>query len=193
MNESPPNYGARIRTWRRLQKRTLKDIAQQCGFTVSLLSKIEAGKTTPPIATLSKIAVALGVSLSDLLEASKEKKQVLTTNRQLEARGMARTEKGYSFHVLAAERGEKIMQPFLFEARRGEVMSGAMSHPGEEFVYVLEGQMHYRVGDMTYTLGPGDSLYFDAEEDHDLEPITPTVRYLALFAGRPETGQETQE
>jgi quercetin dioxygenase-like cupin family protein len=175
---------SRIRTLRRRQKRTLKEIAESCGFTVSLLSKIESGKTTPPVATLSKIADALGVSLSDLLDSKQAKLSVVTTARKLNAHAATRTDKGYGFHVLASERAEKMMQPLLFIAERGGVKPGLMSHSGEEFVYVLQGRMRYRVADVTYTLGPGDSLYFDAEEDHDLEPITATVRYLGLFAAR---------
>ena len=83
-----------------------------------------------------------------------------------------------------------MMQPFLFEAEKGQIQSGSMSHSGEEFIYVLQGQMRYRVGETTYTLGPGDSLYFDAEEEHDLEPLTATVRYLGLFAPRQNSTQE---
>ena len=95
---------SRIRTLRRLQKRTLKDVAQSCGFTVSLLSKIESGKTTPPLATLTKIAAALGVSLSDLLDSKNEKTSVLTPQRKIKAKQPTRTDKGYAFHVIASER-----------------------------------------------------------------------------------------
>jgi transcriptional regulator with XRE-family HTH domain len=178
---------SRIRTLRRLQNRTLKDIADSCGFTVSLLSKIESGKTTPPIATLQKIADALGVGLSDLLDSKNQKSSVLTKGQILHVQSPTITDKGYGFHVLASERNEKMMQPFLFVAEQGAIKPGPMSHSGEEFIYVLDGRMNYRVGDVTYTLGPGDSLYFDAEEDHDLEPITPTVRYLGLFTARPSS------
>jgi quercetin dioxygenase-like cupin family protein len=45
--------------------------------------------------------------------------------------------------------------------------------------------MRYTVGGMTYTLGAGDSLYFDAEQGHDLEPLTNTVEFLAIFGERP--------
>ncbi|MEZ0296857.1 MAG: helix-turn-helix domain-containing protein [Candidatus Methylacidiphilales bacterium] len=188
---SAPQYGPRIRTLRRLQKRTLKDVAQQCGFTVSLLSKIESGKTTPPLATLSKIAAALGIGLSDLLENSKTRAVALTTSQDLAHRPATVTDKGYTFRLLAAQRSDKLMQPILFEARRGQVTPGALSHPGEEFIYVLEGRMQYRVGDTTYTLGPGDSLYFDAEEDHDLQPLSDLVRYLGLFTGRAPASTDT--
>lgn len=179
------NLPSRIRTLRLLQKRTLKDVADICGFTVSLLSKIESGKTTPPLATLARIASALGISLSDLLESGKQTATVLTTAQKLKETPPAHTDKGYDFHVIAPERSRKVMQPFVFTANKDTAKPGAMRHSGEEYVYVLEGRMRYRVGETTYTLGPGDSLYFDAEEEHDLEPITPTVRYLGIFTERP--------
>lgn len=181
MNQIP----VRIRALRRRQQRTLKEVAVQCGFTESLLSKIESGKTNPPLATLTRIAVALGVSLGDLLDETRPVATVATSAAALKARAETRTAKGYGFHVLAAERAGKIMQPFLFVAERGGVKPGVLSHSGEEFIHVLEGSMRYRVGATTYTLEPGDSLYFDAEEEHDLEPISDVVRFLGIFTERP--------
>ena len=175
---------SRIRRLRRQQKRTLKEVSAQCGFTESLLSKIESGKSTPPVATLARIAAALGVALGDLIDGERSASTVATSAGSLEQRAVTRTAKGYGFQVLAAERSGKIMQPFLFVAEKGGVKPGGLSHSGEEFVYVLEGRMNYRVGSTTHTLGPGDSLYFDAEEEHDLDPITPVVRYLGVFTDR---------
>ena len=129
---------SRLRSLRRQQKRTLKEVASQCGFTESLLSKIEAGKTTPPIATLSRLASALGVSLSDLLDENRAATTVATSAASLENRDVTRTEKGYGFHLLAAERAGKIMQPFVFVAEKDGVQPGTLSHRGEEFVFVLE-------------------------------------------------------
>jgi transcriptional regulator with XRE-family HTH domain len=175
------DLAARLRTLRRQQQRTLKDVAERCGFTTSLLSKIESGKTAPPVATLTKIAAALGTTLGDLVAARHNRATAVTRAETLAALPPTRTDKGYGFHLLAAERSGKAMQPFLFVAERGRVSSGAMSHRGEEFVFVLEGRMNYRVGAASYTLGPGDSVYFSSVEEHDLEPLTDTVRYLAVF------------
>lgn len=175
----------RIRKLRRLQKRTLKDIADRCGFTVSLLSKIESGKSVPPIATLTRIAQALGVSLGDLLAANDEK-STIHTKAASHQESETRTDKGYLFSLLATERVNKLMQPILFTAEKGKVTPGGLSHTGEEYVYVLEGTMRYRVGSVTYTLDPGDSLYFNAEEEHDLEPVTDIVKFLAIFCERPD-------
>ncbi|MBC8011268.1 MAG: helix-turn-helix transcriptional regulator [Burkholderiales bacterium] len=176
---------ARIRALRRQQKRPLRDIADRCGFTTGLLSKIETGKTTPPIATLAKIAAALGVALGDLVDGGGPLTAVFQSAASRVALPATLTEKGYGFHLLASGRAAKTMQPILFEARRGEIRPGPLSHEGEEFVYVLEGRMNYRVGATTYTLGPGDSLYFDPREEHDLEPLTAVVRYLAVLSTPP--------
>jgi transcriptional regulator with XRE-family HTH domain len=51
-----------------MQQMTLQDVADICGFMKSLLSKIESGKTVPPVATLVKIARALNTTISTLVE-----------------------------------------------------------------------------------------------------------------------------
>jgi transcriptional regulator with XRE-family HTH domain len=175
--------GSRIRKLRRQQGRTLEEIAGNCGFTRSLLSKIESGKTTPPVATLTRIASALGVQVADLL-ATEAQSTTVHTAAAGARKNMVRTRKGYLFHTFAAGRPGKRMQPYLFTAEKGKVKPQALEHRGEEFVYVIEGRMKYRVGPVEYSLGPGDSLYFDAEEPHDLAPLTKRVVYLGVFAER---------
>jgi len=173
--------GPRIRKLRVRQGRTLAEIAKVCGFTRSLLSKIENGRTTPPIATLLKIADALGVKPAALLSESAASGPVYLSAAQASRSRRVTTEKGYTFLPFASGRGDKLMEPTLIELRKGKVSAGSLKHGGEEFLYVLEGEMRYRVGKVTYALGPGDTLYFDAEEAHDFEAVSKTVRYLCVF------------
>jgi uncharacterized cupin superfamily protein len=91
------------------------------------------------------------------------------------------THKGYAFFAFAAQRLEQAMQPYLFVARRGAVQAHALQHAGEEFVDVLAGEMDYRVGAVTYHLAAGDALYFNADEPHDLTPVSARVDYLAIM------------
>lgn len=165
-----------------MQGRTLQEVADGSGVTKSLLSKIENGKSMPPLATLTRIAGALGVKVSALLDGADEHGTIFTPAS--ETGRTVKTDKGYAFFSFAAQRSDKQMQTYLFEAEKGRVKPQPLSHRGEEFIYVLEGRMQYSVGPVSYTLGQGDSLYFDAEEDHDLEPITKKVRYLAVFVER---------
>lgn len=174
------DLGSKIRKIRKQQNRNLSDIAAVCGFSKSLLSKIENGRTVPPIATLMKIADALGTKVSVLLEDQDEFGSIYTSQEK-SLNKLVKTEKGYSFYPFAVERPQKKMQPYLFVARKGEVKRNTFSHTGEEFVYVLEGEMIYIVGKSEYFLSPGDSVYFDSTEGHQLKPITEEVKYLAVF------------
>ena len=60
--------GRRIRKLRKMQERTLDSLAQEIGLTKGYLSKVETGRQTPPLATLSKLAKALGTDLAGLVE-----------------------------------------------------------------------------------------------------------------------------
>lgn len=176
--------GARIRKIRISQKRTLQQIADAAGFTRSLISKIENGRTVPPVATLDKIARSLGVRVAELIEPAGPDGTVFTPAARIDERQMIATDKGYLFHMFASGAPDKPFQPFFFVAERGKVRPQPLSHAGHEFVYVLTGRMIYRVGSVTYTLGPGDSLYFDGLDRHELEPISKKVEYLAIFSSQ---------
>lgn len=176
------DIGARIKYLRMSQKRTLQEIADLCGCTKSLLSKIENGKTTPPISTLTKIADTLGVTVASILDENTHIGKTVFVPKIMteESKGIATT-KGYFFIPIVAERVNKEMQPYIFIAEKGGVKSQPLSHQGEEFIYVLEGEMKYRVGNVEYTMSEGDSLYFDALDEHELFPISDKVKYLAVF------------
>jgi transcriptional regulator with XRE-family HTH domain len=175
------DLGNKIKKLRTEQNRNLLDIANVCGFSKSLLSKIENGKTIPPISTLIKIADALGTKVSILLDDQQQTGTIYTTKETSESK-MTKTDKGYSFFTFAVERSEKLMQPFLFISRKEENDSkNTYSHNGEEFIFILEGEMRYKVGNVEYILKPGDSLYFDSIEKHTLMPITNEVKYVAVF------------
>jgi transcriptional regulator with XRE-family HTH domain len=177
--------GSRIRKLRRWQGLTLDQLAGVCGVTKSYLSKIESGTSVPPVATLMRIAHQLKVSVGTLLdEPNTEWKTVYTPAG--DTRDVVKADSGYQFFTFALKRAAKRMQPLLFEARAGKVRPHALRHEGEEFLYVLEGQMRYKVGKETFTLSAGDSLYFDSDQTHELEPISDLVRWLAVFVD-PET------
>jgi transcriptional regulator with XRE-family HTH domain len=172
--------GRHIRRLRVQRGQTQDDVAKASGFTKSLLSKIETGDTQPPVATLVKIAGALGTSLSALLEHDTAAGPVFTAMTAA-VQSLARTEKGYSAYPFAASLGAKKMQPFLFEVRKGKVKPHALSHTGEEFLFVIEGEILFRVGNVEYRMRAGDSLYFDATHEHGVMAVSEVARYLDIF------------
>jgi len=174
------NIGDRIRILRVTQKRTLQELADNCGMSKSMISKIENNRTMPSVATLVKIAQSLGTTISNLMEQDGWAKAIVTTRAEAE-QNLIRTEKGYSIFPYASEFHEKKMQPFLFTAKKGEVKSHQLSHDGEEFIFVIDGEMKMKVGDAEYTLRTGDSLYFNTIQKHGIVPVSDIVTYLDIF------------
>lgn len=172
--------GERIRILRSVQNRTLQEVADKCGLSKSMISKIENDKTIPSVATLVKIAQTLGTNISQLLEQDSWDRAVVTTLEEAEKK-LVKTEKGYHIFPYASVYHEKKMQPFLFVARKGEVIPHEVSHEGEEFVFVVAGSMKMQVGDTEYVLKTGDSLYFNALQKHGIIPISEEVTYLDIF------------
>jgi transcriptional regulator with XRE-family HTH domain len=174
------NIGDRIRLLRMKQKRTLQEIADGSVLSKSMISKIENNKTVPSVAALVKIAQALGTNISSLLEKDGWMNAVVTTRQKAEE-NVTLTDKGYAIFPYASEYHDKKMQPFLFVARKGEVKPHQLFHEGEEFIFVLRGEMKMQVGETEYTLKEGDSLYFNALQKHGIIPISDEVVYLDIF------------
>ena len=172
--------GSRIKLLRINQKRTLQEVADSCSLSKSMISKIENDKTIPSVATLVKIAAVLGTTVSGLLEQEAWNKAIVTS-RKTAIEKLVKTEKGYMIFPYASEYHDKKMQPFLFVARKGEVIPHQLSHEGEEFVFVVEGSMKMQIGDTEYILKTGDSLYFNALQKHGIIPITNEVTYIDIF------------
>jgi transcriptional regulator with XRE-family HTH domain len=176
------NIGNKIKKLRKEQNRTLQEVADQCGFSKSLLCKIEKGVVSPALATLSKLSKTLGVKINYLVEEGNNNSVVFTTAEDRVKEIPVKTDKGYSFYVFAGERSLKKMQPFFMTAKFGEVIEHELNHDGEEFIFMIEGEMKVKVDCVEYHLKSGDSLYFDSVIPHGIMPISETVKYLNVFA-----------
>jgi transcriptional regulator with XRE-family HTH domain len=172
--------GDKIRLLRLKQNRTMQEIADACGLSKSMISKIENNKTIPSVAALVKIAGSLGTTISGLLEQESWAKTIVNTKQEAEMQ-MVKTEKGYSIFPFASKFADKKMQPFLFSAKKGEVIPHLLSHEGEEFVYIVEGTLQMQVGENEYILKKGDSLYFNALQKHGIIPVSEEVVYIDIF------------
>jgi len=174
------NIGDRIRILRVNQKKTQQDFADLCGLSKSMISKIETSKTMPSVATLVRMAQHLGTTISGLMENDGWVKAIVCSRAEAEQK-LVPTEKGYAIYPYASEYHEKKMQPFLFVAKKGEVKTHSLSHEGEEFIYIIEGEMKMQVGDTTYILKTGDSIYFNTIQKHGIMPVSDVVTYLDIF------------
>ncbi|WJR76201.1 XRE family transcriptional regulator [Bradyrhizobium sp. NP1] len=165
------SLGRRIRKLRKMQDRTLDSLAQEIGLTKGYLSKVETGRQTPPLATLSKLAKALGTDLADLIESGKPRHQEydgVSVVRADERRNVVRgaTSFGYDYQSLVQNAAGKHMSPFLFTFPSQILKEVFFEHGGEEMIFVLSGIVEFEVGSEMFELRPGDCIYFDARQRH---------------------------
>jgi transcriptional regulator with XRE-family HTH domain len=176
--------GQTIRELRNQHNLTIAEVSKLVGISRGMLSKIENGLTSTSMETLEQLANALGVTLSRLFHGYNkpiESAQYVKKGKGLEVvrRG---TKSGHTYHLLAYEQGpNKLFEPLLISLEEVEEFS-EFEHTGIEFIYMLEGEVEYLVGDETFILEPGDSLTFNAEMPHrpGKQLMTP-IRYLAII------------
>ena len=162
-----------IKRLRKKRKMTLERLAESTGLTKGYLSRIERSKKAPPYSTLSKIALALGVDVSFMLDGNlplspgarisftrkNERKRV--ENIGLVSEGSLY---GYKYEALAFNKQGKNMEPYIIEPAFDD--EAVFQHEGEEFMYVLRGEHELVYGGEKYLMHEGDSVYFDAGVPH---------------------------
>ena len=156
--------GAGLRLARRRRGRTLREVAGMAGVTESFLSQVERDIASPSIATLRRIAVALGMSIGEILEQAGPHGQLVR----------AADRRVVTYPGLAAR------DEFLTDGTNGRLQI-IMSHiePGggtgaeayahesdEECLIVLEGCLDLWVGDEHYRLEVGDAIRYSSRAPH---------------------------
>lgn len=159
------SYGAKLRDIRKKLGMTLEDISQKTGFTKSFISQIENGKNSPSISSLKKICYALGTTISELFE---DERNIVHIFKQEEYRVLKH--KNISLSFMATKLVNRKMEPMLIELEpHGETGSDFYQHTGEEFGYVIEGELTVIIGTDEHKLIAGDSIYFSSNLPHRLK------------------------
>lgn len=163
--------GLKIRALRQERRLTLQELSEETGLSKPLLSQIENDQVIPPIATLLKIAKGLKVGIHFFFEEEGDKQKYVLTRGgggPLSPRRSGNDQpQGYHYQSLAPGIRHKQMEPFLveFELREWDD-TYFYSHEGEEFIYLLDGELEFHFGDEVMRLLPGDSIFYDSANPH---------------------------
>ena len=180
--------GRRIREMRHDRGLTLEEVGRRADLSKSLLSKIENGNVSPPIATLARIAAAFGVPMGYFFEEEARQQQAIFV-RGSERQRMDTAVHGpeYAYEYLAfGNPMPRLMEPFVITIEAGAQKQPTLyDHPGEQFILVLEGEMEYLFGNTSFHACMGDSLYLDARVPHGPKQLHgKKVVYLSIFTNR---------
>lgn len=178
----PPDVGARLRALRKQRSLSLRALAAACGLSANTISLVEREMSSPSVATLHRLAIALGVHIAFFFEEeSKETRLIFTqTARRPRVRGA-----GVTMESLGSGLSGQTIEPLRIILEPG-ADSGAQPvvHLGHELVYCLEGEIEYEVDGERYLMQPGDSLLFEAPLPHRWRNpgISPASVLLVLYA-----------
>jgi transcriptional regulator with XRE-family HTH domain len=169
IEQTVSEIGAKLARARAERGWSLQQLADRAGVSPAAVHKIEKSGITPTIATLMKIASALGKSVGYFIDESDPIRPV-TLIRRDERAALYTSKRGLTLTNISGRYG-----PFFVAGAEAVVAPGAnsgvkpMTHPGEELVIVLEGDLVFTVDDEVYELGPGDSLHFRTTCRHTWE------------------------
>ena len=167
------SIGNQIRTLRKMKNLTVAELAAQSGLSISMLSKIETGSTSPSLATLQAIATALNVPFTTLFVKFDEKRDISFVQAGegllIERRG---TRSGHQYRLLGHSVSSDVaVEPYLITLTEEADPYPVFQHEGVEFIYMLDGEVSYRHADKSYLLKSGDALFFDATAPHGPEEL----------------------
>jgi transcriptional regulator with XRE-family HTH domain len=179
--------GKRIRSLRLERDVTLDQLAVETNLTKGQLSKIENGKVSSPVSTLTRIAAALGVGPGFFFfDDAPERRCVLVTKKDRQVIVGRGSKIGHTYQSLAFGLPfQKDFEPYLMtiEEKKINPKQNEFRHPGHELLFVLNGSLDYRHGEETYHLEPGDSLFFDGTIIHGPVAVqNPPVRFLSIIS-----------
>lgn len=152
--------GAHLRKLRARRHLSLAQVAQAAGISVGFLSALERSQMTASVGTLRKLARFYRTNILDFFDASGASgRQVRPTERKVLEAGT-----GVRMELLAW--GNTVMEPHLFRIAPDAGSGDSYTHEGEEFIYVLRGELAIALDGREYRLKPGDSFYFESATEH---------------------------
>lgn len=170
------HIGAKIKLLRKDRQFTLQDLSTRTGLSKPLLSQVENSLVIPPLPTLLKISKALKVPMTHFISEEENRVTVIRGEKVGEAPRRAfegRDPSRYTYSSLVEGKFHKKMEPFFVEfSQVAKDKLNLLSHHGDEFVYVLEGELEVIYEETSFVLDPGDSLYLDARVPHGYRSLT---------------------
>ena len=166
--------GSKIKGLRETKNLSIEEIAERSGLTVEQINSIENDVNLPSLGPLIKIARSLGVRLGTFMDDNDALGPVVTRAKDREkdssisfSNGATDARKHMEYHPLAQQKAGRHMEPFVIDINPEENSNFQLSaHEGEEFIYVMQGEVEIEYGKDKYLLTEGDSIFYDSIVKH---------------------------
>jgi len=171
--------GERIRQARKTLRISLQAVSRGTGLSIAFLSRLESNKVNISVDNLRKIADFLDESMVYFFETQEDPSLGVITRKGQGTRLKIGQSNAYSESLI--RKVNSTIQATLYTNPPGEGRKKPFSHPGEEFVYVLKGEVLFTLGKEEHPLKKGDSLYYRSETAHSFVSTSKGESILLIF------------
>ena len=159
------DIGAKLKELRILKGLTQEELADRAELSKGFISQLERDLTSPSIATLMDILQSLGTSIGEFFNETPEEQIVFGKTDYFEKHDQ---ELKNEIKWIIPNAQKNMMEPILLTLEPGGETYPDNPHEGEEFGYVLQGNISIHIGSKTYKAKKGESFYFVSDKKHYL-------------------------
>jgi len=165
MPEEMRQIASRLKEIREISGFTADEIAMRLGVSAARYVGYEENGENIPISVLYALANVYGVDITELLTGTSPRLSNYCLVKKGQSTGVDRYP-GYHFESLAYNFKRRIMEPLLVTVEPDEQEMSPVSHPGQEFNFVVEGAVLVVLDGEEILLETGDCIYFDPTLPH---------------------------
>jgi DNA-binding transcriptional MerR regulator/quercetin dioxygenase-like cupin family protein len=174
------SVGPRLRRLRAKRGVNLAEVAAAAGISIGFLSALERSQMSASVGTLRRLARYYRTNILDFFDATELNTRLVRPPK----RKVLEAGPGVRMELLAW--GNKVMEPHLFRIAPKAGSGESYSHEGEEFLFVLRGELRIALDGEEYHLKRGDSFYFESATPHNWKNPGRTETWL-LWVNTPPT------
>jgi DNA-binding transcriptional MerR regulator/mannose-6-phosphate isomerase-like protein (cupin superfamily) len=152
--------GVRLRQLRVRRQLSLAQVAKTVGISVGFLSALERSHMSASVSTLRKLARFYKTNILGFFDPAEANIRLVSPDK----RKVLEAGPGVRMELLAW--GNTVMEPHLFRIAPQSGSGESYTHEGEEFLYILRGELQISLDGEDYRLQPGDSFYFESATPH---------------------------
>jgi transcriptional regulator with XRE-family HTH domain len=164
-------FGEKIRTLREAQGWSREHLADATGQTPEFIAGVEAGEITPPVAFILRLSGAYGVDPATFLH-DEEKGRI----RDQRTQAYVNRTRHYSYQTLTSGNTNDHLRAFMVTIEpHHDHKPVAYKHEGEEFIFVMEGELQFTLGSTVQILKQGESIHFHSNTPHKLKSLSSQI------------------
>ena len=172
-------FGDMVRRLREARGWSAEDLARKTGQTPDFIAKVEADRMSPPVGFIISMARAMEVDPGTFL--NKDQQSAILDQR---AKAFQQRTRNYSYTTLTPDAESSHLRAFMVTIDPHLAHKPvAYKHEGEEFIFVMEGDLEFTLGSRVHVLKAGESIHFNSDIPHRLKNLSddPTRCLVVLY------------